>query len=139
MTTQVKPYIIPGLKVITREIMLDYAKQLSKSSIKIKAGTMIGACVESDGVLFGGFVVEQTFRINDIHAEQAAILSMLLHGKEKFSRIAVYSNRPEVLTPCASCLTWISQFGEHDVSICIANIMIDRVFHLTELLPFGPS
>src|SRR4051794_19531422 len=74
---------------------------------KTKVGCVV---LSSDGRLFQGVNIQHQFRSHDIHAEVAAIASMVSAGAKKAVAMVIVAER-ELFTPCGACLDWIMEFG----------------------------
>lgn len=73
--------------------------------------TKVGAAALSiDGSIYAGCNIEHRFRSHDIHAEVAALASMVASGDRKLTAILIAAERKR-FTPCGACMDWIFELG----------------------------
>ena len=111
-----------------------------RENARILGKTKVGAAGLSGGEVFGGCNIEHKFRSHDIHAEIAAISSMISSGNTKLDAILIVAERTK-FTPCGSCLDWIFEFGGPK---CIVGYQTKKngkttIFKAEELMPHYPS
>jgi cytidine deaminase len=127
---------------ITDSIWKDLANNAwrFRENARILGKTKVGAAVLSKDGIFGGCNIEHKFRSHDIHAEIAAISSMISSGNTKLDAILIVAERTK-FTPCGSCLDWIFEFGGPK---CIVGYQTKKngkttIFKAEELMPHYPS
>lgn len=103
--------------------------------------TAVGAALLTrEGLVFAGCNIEHRYRCHDVHAEVAAISTMVSNGYKELIAIFVAAER-ERFTPCGSCMDWIFQFGGEG---CLVGYQRQRdldaiVLTARELMPFYPG
>ena len=111
-----------------------------RKNARVLGKTMVGAAVISKGNVFGGCNIEHKFRSHDIHAEIAAISSMIGSGFKKLDAIIIVAERNK-FTPCGGCLDWIFEFGGPK---CLVGYQTKKdgkitIFSADKLMPHYPS
>lgn len=102
--------------------------------------TRVGAAaMAGDGSIYGGCNIQHRFRTHDVHAEVAAITTMVAAGRRHLSAIIVVSDF-KGLTPCGSCLDWILQLGGDDCFVAWQGAQGEEILsrRAVELMPFHP-
>jgi len=107
---------------------------------RILGNTAVGCSIldESDRI-FVGCNVEHRFRSHDIHAEVAALSSMVAGGRGH-PKVVFIAARRERFTPCGACLDWIFELGGEE---CVIFVQSDPEARPTrylarELMPHYP-
>lgn len=110
-----------------------------RENARILGKTKVGSAVFSKGKIFGGCNIEHKFRSHDIHAEIAAISSMISSGSQKLEAIVIVSERKK-FTPCGGCLDWIFEFGGPESLVGYQNRRDAKIeiFQAKELMPHYP-
>ncbi len=86
---------------------------------RILGNTAVGCSILDDSDrIFVGCNVEHRFRSHDIHAEIAALSSMVAGGGGH-PRVVFIAARRERFTPCGACLDWIFELGGEECAIFI--------------------
>ena len=105
-----------GDALVTSDALLrlfDVAWEYRENSFLVGQTKVGAAALAGNGSVYPGCNVEHQFRSHDIHAEVAAIASMVTAGQTELVAIAVVGH-VERISPCGSCLDWIMQFGGPD-------------------------
>jgi cytidine deaminase len=83
----------------------------TRTRARVLGETSVGcAAMDENGRVFGGCNIEHRFRSHDIHAETAAIASMVSGGGRRLEAVLIAAAR-ERFTPCGACLDWIFELG----------------------------
>ena len=111
----------------------------ARSRARVFGETKVGsAALDEDGRIFQGCNIEHRFRSHDIHAETAAIASMVSGGGSRLQAILIAADR-ERFTPCGACLDWIFELGGPD---CVVMFQGTRGavsdYTAVELMPHYP-
>ena len=101
--------------------------------------TKVGAAIRTqDGQIFAGTNMTHQWACS-VHAEVAAIASMVSSGQHLFTQAAVVCGRDQ-FTPCGACLDWLFQFAVSDtVEILVGDGTGYTSFILANLMPFYPG
>jgi len=138
---------IRGLAVAAEQVMLCAIARRSnlpvgaavRAGIEGFAGGFAGAQhLSNEALTFVGANFEVRWQ-NSYHAEEVAILKMLLVGCRKIRGIVVSAER-ELFTPCGKCLDLLKEFGTSDCLVAHFRPSTDKlsVFTLDEIAPFYP-
>jgi len=111
---------------MTREDLINIAKNISKNAYAPSTGYEVGAAVlAGSGTVYVGVNVEDKSIPNlSICAERNAIQTAIAHGERKFEAIAIVGKRSEskdfddTLTPCGICLQYILDFCKDIEIVC---------------------
>lgn len=112
----------------------------TRTRARILGVTSVGcAALDENSNLFGGCNIEHRFRSHDIHAETAAIASMVSGGGRRLQAILIAAAR-ERFTPCGACLDWIFELGGPDCIVMFQGVADGNVseFRASELMPHYP-
>lgn len=102
--------------------------------------TKVGAAAYSDdGGIYPGCNIEHRFRSHDIHAEVAALATMVASGGRKLTAILIVAERKR-FTPCGACMDWIFELGGSDCRVGYQSKRGSELHVVTagELMPFYP-
>jgi cytidine deaminase len=111
-----------------------------RESARIYGGTKVGCAVEAeDGRVFVGCNLEHRFRSHDIHAEIAALASLISGGAKQLVRLFIAAERVQ-FTPCGSCLDWIFEIGGETCLVYSQSAPQGQtaMHRASELMPFYP-
>ena len=104
---------------------IQHAQQAHKQAYAPYTNFAVGAAVLTDsGKIFAGPNIENAISGLGICAERVAINHAICHGEYNFTSIAIYTNTPQVIWPCGSCLQYLaewSQVANHDIAIITHN------------------
>jgi len=107
---------------------------------KIIGNTAVGCAVmDESGRVFVGCNIEHRFRSHDVHAEVAALSSMVSSGGGRAVAVFIAARRQK-FTPCGSCLDWIFELGGEE---CLVLCQSEPATHPTsyfarDLMPHYP-
>lgn len=107
---------------------------------RIIGRTRVGcAALDEAGGIHAGSNIEHQFRSHDIHAEVAAISSLVTEGGERLTAILIAAER-ERFTPCGACLDWIFELGGGDCIVLIQDSpdQLPQRFSAAQLMPHYP-
>jgi cytidine deaminase len=102
--------------------------------------TAVGCAVLDDaGTIHIGCNVEHRFRSHDIHAEVAALSSLVAAGATEARAVFVAAER-ERFTPCGACLDWIFELGDSSCLVVVQRGLSAEptIYTAAELMPFYP-
>ena len=102
----------------------------------------VGAALEcSDGSVFTGCNIENASFGPTICAERTAVAKAVSEGHTDFVRIAVAGRCGDFCVPCGVCRQVLREFAPGIEVICLNGKGEEKVFTLSELLPysFGPE
>ena len=102
----------------------------------------VGAALEcSDGTVFTGCNIENAAYSPTICAERTAVAKAVSEGHTDFVRIVVAGRSKDYCVPCAVCRQVLREFAPGIEVICLNGKGEEKVFTLSELLPysFGPE
>ena len=97
----------------------------------------VGAAIRTaDGSLFPGCNVEnRTFGLT-VCAERVAVVSAVARGQRKVEAVAVVTDTTPPSPPCGQCLEVLTEFGNPELPILLANTSGDQVeYRLKDFLP----
>ncbi len=93
------------------------------------------ALLTEDGTIFGGCNVENVTYGMTTCAEQTAILKAVSEGFQRFSRIAVCTDKDPPATPCGLCRQMLAEFSD-DIGIILVNPNGKREYtRLSDIFP----
>ena len=119
---------------------LSVAAWRTRDRARVYGPTRVGAAVLSDSMqIHVGCNVEHRFRSHDVHAEVAALSSMVAAGDNDARALLVVAER-ERFTPCGSCLDWIFELGGSSCLVAFQPVPGDDIAPLParELMPHYP-
>ena len=102
----------------------------------------VGATLEcEDGSVYTGCNVENAVYPAGICAERNAIFHAVAEGHTRFRRIVIAGRSADFCVPCGVCRQVIREFSPDLEVICLNGHGREKVFTLSELLPysFGPD
>jgi len=95
----------------------------------------VGAAIETaSGHVFVGGNVENASYGATLCAERAAVAAMVAAGERVISRVAVYTEAPELTMPCGICRQVLVEFGG-GATVVVASKDGAKVMPLSELFP----
>lgn len=107
------------------------------------SGFRVGAALEAlDGTVFLGCNVENAAYPATICAERTALVSAVVAGHQRFTRIAVIGSGPGPTTPCGVCRQMLFEFSPDLEVVAAGTDGASATFVLgRDLLPhgFGPT
>ena len=102
----------------------------------------VGAALEcADGTVFTGCNIENAAYSPGICAERTAVAKAVSEGHTDFVRIAIAGRSTDFCVPCGVCRQVLREFAPGIEVICLNGKGEEKVFTLSELLPysFGPE
>ena len=102
----------------------------------------VGAALEcADGTVFTGCNIENAAFSPTICAERTAVAKAVSEGHTDFVRIAIAGRSADFCVPCGVCRQVLREFAPDIEVICLNGKGEEKVFTLSELLPysFGPE
>ena len=102
----------------------------------------VGAALEcADGTVFTGCNIENAAYSPGICAERTAVAKAVSEGHTDFVRIAIAGRSADFCVPCGVCRQVLREFAPGIEVICLNGKGEEKVFTLSELLPysFGPE
>ena len=99
----------------------------------------VGACVlvESGKMYVGANIENSTFGAT-ICAERNAIMSAVMNGERKITKIAICSSSNDYTFPCGICRQTMAEFADDNFEIIVAKSVDDyKIYKLGELLPYS--
>ena len=102
----------------------------------------VGAALEcADGTVFTGCNIENAAFSPTICAERTAVAKAVSEGHTDFVRIAIAGRSADFCVPCGVCRKVLREFAPGIEVICLNGKGEEKVFTLSELLPysFGPE
>ena len=102
----------------------------------------VGAALEcADGTVFTGCNIENAAFSPTICAERTAVAKAVSEGHTDFVRIAIAGRSADFCVPCGVCRQVLREFAPGIEVICLNGKGEEKVFTLSELLPysFGPE
>lgn len=126
------------ISYIPDEILIKEAKLIAQKAYIPVTNYSVGAAIlVKNGRIFSGCNIEFDNLSNTIHAEEAAISSMITSGETRPVKIAVYTHDREPVYPCGMCLQSLFELGGENLTVIACNDKEHRSRKITELLPFG--
>src|SRR5262249_33572830 len=99
------------------------------------SGFRVGAALETaSGHVFAGANVENASYGATICAERAAVFCMIAAGERNITRVAVYTEGPELAMPCGMCRQVLVEHGPN-AEVIVAGPSGSRNTTLGQLLP----
>ena len=101
------------------------------------SGYKIGAAVvaEDDRVFFGCNVENASYGLS-LCAERSAISAAIAGGAKRIRAVVIVTRSDPPATPCGACRQWMSELGNDDMEVIVANARgAVRRFTLAQLLP----
>ena len=90
----------------------------------------------ADGSLSSGCNIENRTYGLTVCAERTAVLAAVAAGRRELVAVAVVTDTSPPAPPCGQCLEVLTEFGNPDLPILLANTAGDEVeFRLGDLLP----
>lgn len=119
--------------------LIELAKTAQQKAYSPYSKFCVGACVMSQsGKTYVGANVENASFGASICAERNAIMSAILSGERKLSKIAIVSSSNDYTYPCGICRQTMLEFCDENFEIIIAKNVDDyKVFKLAEIMPLG--
>ena len=102
----------------------------------------VGAALEcADGTVYTGCNIENAAFSPTICAERTAVAKAVSEGHTDFVRIAIAGRSADFCVPCGVCRQVLREFAPGIEVICLNGKGEEKVFTLSELLPysFGPE
>ena len=102
----------------------------------------VGAALEcADGTVFTGCNIENAAYSPGICAERTAVAKAVSEGHSDFIRIVIAGRSADFCVPCGVCRQVLREFAPGIEVICLNGKGEEKVFTLSELLPysFGPE
>ena len=102
----------------------------------------VGAALEcADGTVFTGCNIENAAYSPGICAERTAVAKAVSEGHTDFVRIVIAGRSTDFCVPCGVCRQVLREFAPGIEVICLNGKGEEKVFTLSELLPysFGPE
>ena len=102
----------------------------------------VGAALEcADGTVFTGCNIENAAFSPTICAERTAVAKAVSEGHTDFVRIAIAGRSADFCVPCGVCRQVLREFAPGIEVICLNGKGEEKVFTLSEQLPysFGPE
>ena len=102
----------------------------------------VGAALEcADGTVFTGCNIENAAYSPGICAERTAVAKAVSEGHTDFVRIVIAGRSTDFCVPCGVCRQVLREFAPDIEVICLNGKGEEKVFTLSELLPysFGPE
>lgn len=99
----------------------------------------VGACVfaESGKIYVGANIENSTFGAT-ICAERNAIMSAVMNGERKITKIAICSSSNDYTFPCGICRQTMAEFADDNFEVIVAKTPDDyKIYKLGELLPYS--
>ncbi len=121
------------------EELLVKAKAVSQNAYAPYSKFKVGAAVLSENnQIYVGCNVENLSYPNGTCAEAGAIAAMIAGGDKKISKILVFADTQELITPCGACLQRIKEFSDIETQVLLANVQgVQKILKIAELLPFA--
>jgi cytidine deaminase len=95
------------------------------------------ALLTDDGEIVTGCNVENATFGATCCAERTAVFSAVAAGHRSFRAIAVVTSGAEPGTPCGICRQVLAEFGSDIDVLCFTPEGAERVYRLSQLLPFA--
>lgn len=121
------------------EELLAKAKKASQNAYAPYSKFKVGAAILSkNNQIYVGCNVENLSYPNGTCAEAGAIAAMVAGGDKKISKILVFADTQELITPCGACLQRIKEFSDVETQVLLANAQgVQKTLKILELLPFA--
>lgn len=118
-------------KLITKAVEAKEAAYVPYSHFRVGA-----ALLTKSGKIYSGCNVENVSYGATNCAERTAIFKAVSEGEREFEAIAINGDHKDYLPPCGICRQVLSEFGEADMKVILANSTEDyKEITLGELLP----
>jgi len=118
--------------------MILKAKEASKKARIHLSHFPVGCCIMSNtGKTYSGCNIEFDNYSNTIHAEECAIVQMILGGDKIPSIVVVYTKSKDLDFPCGSCRQSLFELGGYDIKVISCNDVSAKEMTMRELLPLG--
>lgn len=125
--------------MLTKEQIINEAKEASKTSYSVYSGYQVGAAIElKDGSIIHGANVENAVYGLTMCAERVAMFKMYSMGykKEDVVNFGLYVNSDKLGTPCGSCRQVMVELIPMDTVVHMgANVEETKSLMVKELLP----
>ncbi|MBN1592471.1 MAG: cytidine deaminase [Candidatus Coatesbacteria bacterium] len=116
--------------------LVSAAKKAAENAIIPFSGFRVGAALlASDGRLFAGCNIENPSLSMSVCAEQVAFMNALSAGAREFTKVAVWADYDQFVTPCGKCRQLILEFAPHATVLMADRNGSFMVRKIGELLP----
>ena len=118
--------------------LVQLAREAAKNSMCPFSGFSVGAALlTKEGQVFLGCNIENWSLSMSSCAEQVVMLKALSEGAREFSRIAVWADTENHVTPCGKCRQLLIEFAP-DIEVIMANGRGEFIKRpISELLPMA--
>ena len=119
-----------------RELVQIAREVLDKSYCPYSKFRVGAALITGSGKLYTGVNIENASFGATNCAERTAVFKAVSEGETKIDRIAIASDKEDLILPCGICRQVLSEFGDMDMKvICSKKNGEYKVFTLGEILP----
>ena len=124
--------------MLTTDELIDLTIKASQAAYAPYSQFKVGATlVSKSGAIYQGCNVENISYGLTNCAERTAIFKAISEGERAFSRLYVYGETDQPISPCGACRQVMAEFFEPEAEICLIskNRAIKKVT-MAELLPY---
>jgi cytidine deaminase len=120
------------------EALIGWAKTASnRARIHLSKFPVGAAILMGSGCIYRGCNIEFDNYSNTIHAEEAAIVEMIMSGDTKPIAIAVFTDDEEPWYPCGMCRQSLFELGGPKLRVIACNKKTYKWATMDQLLPGG--
>lgn len=117
--------------------LIELAKKAQKNAYAPYSNFKVGAAIlTKSGKIFTGANVENASYGLSCCAERNAIFKAVSEGETQFSKIVVFGDTEEPISPCGACRQVMAEFGDFEVILVGKNGNIKKTT-VSELLPYN--
>ena len=120
--------------------LIKVAKSVSENAFNPLSKFSVGAAIiDKSGMIFSGCNIEFDNYSNTIHAEEAAIASMISSGHREPRAIAIFTLTEKVYFPCGMCRQSLFEIGGEKLYVISASNgdQDGHVQQMSDLLPYA--
>lgn len=119
--------------------LFELAKKTRLHSYSPYSNHKVGAAVlMKDGSIFTGCNVENSTFGATVCAERVAVQNAISQGSTEISEICVITDATPPWPPCGLCRQILTEFGDSDVKIHLANLSgVKETVKLKDLMPYA--
>ncbi len=116
------------------------AEEAAKLALPHLSHYHVGAAILAvSGKIYSGCNIEFDNYTNTIHAEESAIVSMVMGGDSVPLAVAVYTKEDDPFYPCGLCRQSLFEMGGYGLTVIAWNGEHNKQCLMSELLPGGFS
>lgn len=120
------------------DLIKEASKLIQNAYAKYSEFRVAAIVVADDGQIYKGVNVENKSYSLTICAERNAIFSGVTNGMRKISKIVLYSDSENFISPCGACREVLIEFSDEKTEVVMAAKNGEYIVKKAmELLPFG--